>query len=1042
YDGLLTQMGRQLRLEDALDTFWLATERLGPCQRFVASIRDVVLAQKTQALVIFVDEIDTVRSLPFSTDEFFAAIRECYNRRGQDPAFVRVTFCLLGVATPSDLIRDTRTTPFNIGRRIELHDFTEDESAPLAQGLQHALSREPRDGLESRTGAAPSGIREAKRLLNRVLYWTGGHPYLTQRLCRVVADAPGVKAASDVDRIGKDLFFTHRAKERDDNLLFVRERLLRSEADLTTLLELYSKVRRGQPVDDEETSRPGSILRLSGIVKSVQGRLKPRNRIYSRVFDRRWVEAQMPDAEARRQRAAFYRGVIRTSAFAAVVVTALAIAVLIAARQASNARRALARAYYSQAQAGRASGMAGQRYQSLDALRQALASHTSRADLRDEAIACLALIDLAEETNAVPSLPRTNAIDVILNPSIAAMALPDGGITVRRWPGDTQMAELPGFGCPVRFLRFGLGTNLLAASYVGDNSNRFVLWDWPQGRILFEAPPSESVEPEAIDFTADRRRLAVGSTNGSIRIYTLPGGELMQELQSRLDSGEPRPIRTVRFNPSGDWLAVSSPDDHYVELWSYTPSNRLARLFHSDAVLDLSWHPRGHTLATACGDARVYLWSTNDLENPKRYANAPKLSGHEGPVTTVAFNHRGTLLASLGGDETLRLWVPATGREVTRSLSGSTFNRLCFSADDSHLLGLGDPAGVARVWKVLGQELTILRLQAGSGDEVRTLDFSPDHRWLLAATGRQITLWQAASGLELGAIPMANSRSAWFTGDSGHILASSDSGLFRWSVAESPGPPGTPAHIRAGAVERLFAKERLEALGMMSLTSNRIKAAVTRQDAVILLPTDPPPPETSGALQHYHLGAYYPHLALHPQGNWLAAHLGVSNVLYLWNLAEFRDDDTPAWIPGSKYFAFSPDGHWLATCSQGSYQCYRVGDWAKPAFTIPRRFASEQHAPVAFAQDGRMLAVASSRYSIQLYRLPSSNSRQPELTATLESPDHLPLEVLAFSSDGRQLAAATDRHLVELWNLTLLRQGLDALNLPSRWPDQQGANFD
>ena len=27
-------------------------------------------------LVIFVDEIDVVRSLPFSTDEFFAAIRE------------------------------------------------------------------------------------------------------------------------------------------------------------------------------------------------------------------------------------------------------------------------------------------------------------------------------------------------------------------------------------------------------------------------------------------------------------------------------------------------------------------------------------------------------------------------------------------------------------------------------------------------------------------------------------------------------------------------------------------------------------------------------------------------------------------------------------------------------------------------------------------------------------------------------------------------------------------------------------------------------
>src|SRR5262249_51796665 len=139
---------------------------LGPLQRWMAAIREVVLpnlgvqafgrsgvqeetapsalnaqtperlnATSAARLVIFIDEIDTVRGLPFSTDEFFAAIRECYNRRAQDPEFLRLTFCLLGVATPSDLIRDTRTTPFNIGRRIELTDFTEKEAAPLRLGL-------------------------------------------------------------------------------------------------------------------------------------------------------------------------------------------------------------------------------------------------------------------------------------------------------------------------------------------------------------------------------------------------------------------------------------------------------------------------------------------------------------------------------------------------------------------------------------------------------------------------------------------------------------------------------------------------------------------------------------------------------------------------------------------------------------------------------------------------------------------------------------------------------------------------------------------
>src|SRR5204863_165976 len=134
--GFLTSMGDLVGLEDELEEFWIANERLSPVQRWFTAIRKAVLASRSGPAVIFLDEIDTVRSLPFSTDEFFAAIRECYNRRSEAPEFNRLTFCLLGVATPSDLIRDARTTPFNIGRRIELTDFTETEAAPLAHGLR------------------------------------------------------------------------------------------------------------------------------------------------------------------------------------------------------------------------------------------------------------------------------------------------------------------------------------------------------------------------------------------------------------------------------------------------------------------------------------------------------------------------------------------------------------------------------------------------------------------------------------------------------------------------------------------------------------------------------------------------------------------------------------------------------------------------------------------------------------------------------------------------------------------------------------------
>jgi outer membrane protein OmpA-like peptidoglycan-associated protein len=305
YEGLLGLMGQQLDLEDELDEFWLAHRTLGPLQRWMQATVECVLARAQGKLVIFVDEIDAVRSLPFSTDEFFAGIREFYNRRTQEPGIERLTFCLLGVATPSDLVSDTRTTPFNIGRRIELQDFTIREAQSLAQGL----------GRDDQT---------AGKILNRVLYWTAGHPYLTQRLCQAIAEDQSVTNGDGVDRVCQELFLSSRARERDDNLIFVRERLLRSEeADRISLLDLYSRIRKHKKVPDDEADPLVSVLRLAGITRVVRGFLQVRNRIYDQAFDTRWVRANMPDAELQRQRRAYRTGQMRAAAIAAIVITVL-----------------------------------------------------------------------------------------------------------------------------------------------------------------------------------------------------------------------------------------------------------------------------------------------------------------------------------------------------------------------------------------------------------------------------------------------------------------------------------------------------------------------------------------------------------------------------------------------------------------------------------------------------------------------------------------------------------------------------------------------
>src|SRR5262245_35575161 len=69
YGGLLAQLGQRLALEDELIEFWQTQPMLGPLQRWIKAIREVALPRSRSRIVVFIDEIDAVRSLPFSADE-------------------------------------------------------------------------------------------------------------------------------------------------------------------------------------------------------------------------------------------------------------------------------------------------------------------------------------------------------------------------------------------------------------------------------------------------------------------------------------------------------------------------------------------------------------------------------------------------------------------------------------------------------------------------------------------------------------------------------------------------------------------------------------------------------------------------------------------------------------------------------------------------------------------------------------------------------------------------------------------------------------
>jgi WD40 repeat protein len=270
--------GKKVRGEAPFDwrQWWHDHDFLSPVQQLAELIQAVLLATVEGEIVIFIDEIDSVLSLGFSTDDFFAWIRSCYNNRADHADYQRLTFCLLGVATPGDLITDKKRTPFNLGRAIALSGF---EFHQAQTALQPGLTQ--------------AEIPAPETVLQHILHWTGGQPFLTQKLCQLVVShwpSMGSQApTSAVDAIVQAHILTNwESQDEPEHLRTIRDRFYAHPEKTNRLLGLYQQILfRGRlTLDDSPEQRE---LRLTGATVKRQNSLQVFNPIYRHIFDGAWV---------------------------------------------------------------------------------------------------------------------------------------------------------------------------------------------------------------------------------------------------------------------------------------------------------------------------------------------------------------------------------------------------------------------------------------------------------------------------------------------------------------------------------------------------------------------------------------------------------------------------------------------------------------------------------------------------------------------------------------------------------------------------------
>ncbi|MGD1715914.1 AAA-like domain-containing protein [Hydrocoleum sp. CS-953] len=269
YACIVQEIASGLQLEVDCLSWWLERETLEPQERLIEFIEQVVFTKIDKNIVIFIDEVDCLRISDLSLEFFLSLIQSFYQKRENNSAYRRLTFALFGVVEISDFSHTI------IGNRIELESLEFSGSLPLAEGLLEKVDRR-------------------QEVLKEIIYWTGGQPFLTQKLCQLVLTSlikiPTGSEKEEVEKLTvSSIIENWKFHDEPKHLQIIENRLLTSKYSTYKLLSLYHKILQRGKIKAKNNLLQ-TELQLAGIVRKKEGKLKVYNPIYAQVFNRNWIE--------------------------------------------------------------------------------------------------------------------------------------------------------------------------------------------------------------------------------------------------------------------------------------------------------------------------------------------------------------------------------------------------------------------------------------------------------------------------------------------------------------------------------------------------------------------------------------------------------------------------------------------------------------------------------------------------------------------------------------------------------------------------------
>jgi WD40 repeat protein len=749
YGGIAFELWHSLNLNSKVgfNSWWQEHNLLPPVQRLNQLLKAILLPQFPQGLVIFIDEIDTTLKIKFK-DDFFAFIRACYNQRVNHSEYQRLSFCLLGVATPSDLIADKNRTPFNIGRAIDLVGIQMNEAHTLAQGLEGKVS-------------CPAAV------LQEILQWTGGQPFLTQKICQLILTGetsilPGTEATSIERLVSQRLIENWEVQDEPEHLKTIRDRILRNSKQNTgRLLGLHQQILQQKEVLADH-SLEQTELQLTGLVVKQDGKLRTYNRLYQKVFSQEWCEKELAKLRPYREGLSLWLTSQRQDESRLLRGQALQEA------QIWSIDKSLSDLDYQFLAASQELEQreVQQRLTAEQQANQILRKANQKASRRIRLGAIVLGVAFALAVSAgLFVLHTTQLVQKATHLEVAGLADikrlefdPLGVLIEATQNGEELKALVDDMQIDQRkIVDYPAASPILALQTILDRVNV-----WQQELTL----SGHRQRVNSANFSPDGKAIVTASDDKTARVWNLEG-------QQRLALPHEQTVNSASFSPDGKTIVTVSGNT--ARVWNLKGQQRLV-LSHEQTVNSASFSPDGKAIVTASGKtARVWNLKGQPLTT---------LQGHEQTVNSASFSPDGQHIVTASDDETARVW----------DLKGGLLSRLegyqgrdtsvSFSPDGQHIVTASD-SRMARVWDLKGHQLTALQ---GHEETVNSASFSPREPFIVtAAKDNTVRVWDF-KGQQVAILQHGSTvNSASFSPDRQHIVTASDDKRVRvWEFKGQP----------------------------------------------------------------------------------------------------------------------------------------------------------------------------------------------------------------------------------------------------------------